>query len=132
MTAVQWLALSAVASVVFWVPYVLDRLRVLGTKDALRNPSPESLAKHSAWAQRARAADLNSAVNLAIFTALLFSAHVTGIINDPQVVLAAQIYFWARVVYYIVYTAGIPGVRTLVFSVSVAAQLMVAIAVLSA
>ena len=42
--------------------------------------------------------------------------------------LGAQIYFWARVLYVPVYAAGIPGLRTLIWAVSIAGLVMVLLA----
>ena len=42
--------------------------------------------------------------------------------------LGAQIYFWARLVYVPVYAAGIPGLRTLIWAVSIAGLVMVLLA----
>jgi len=45
--------------------------------------------------------------------------------------LGAQIYFWARLVYIPVYAAGIAGLRTLVWTVSIVGLLMVLAAALA-
>jgi len=44
---------------------------------------------------------------------------------SPSTALGAQLYFWARVVYVPVYAAGIVGVRSLVWLVSIAGIVLV-------
>jgi uncharacterized MAPEG superfamily protein len=51
---------------------------------------------------------------------------VVGGIHEPAVATAACVYFWARVVHAVAYTAGVPWVRTLSFVVGFAMQMWVA------
>ena len=62
--------------------------------------------------------------NLAPFAALVLVAHVSGAANELTA-LGARLFFWARVVQAGVHIAGIPGVRTLAFAVSVVANLII-------
>ena len=39
-------------------------------------------------------------------------------VSNETTVLACQLYFWARLVHYVVYAAGIPWVRTLSYAAS--------------
>ena len=50
--------------------------------------------------------------------------------STPATVLAAKTYLVARLVHYVVYTAGIPVVRTLAFAAGFVAMLMFAVALL--
>ena len=78
-----------------------------------------------AWAQRARQAHANAIENLAVFAPLVLVAHAVGA-GSPATVFAAQLYLGARLVHYVVYAAGIPGVRTLAFLCGSAATLVFA------
>jgi len=69
------------------------------------------------WAARAKRAHMNMIENLAPFAILVLTAHVAGKANAATA-LGAVIFFWSRVVYFLVYTAGIPYLRTLVFAVA--------------
>ena len=71
------------------------------------------------WAGRARRAHINMLESLVIFAALVLVAHATGETNE-RTALGAQLFFWGRAAYAIVYVAGIPWLRTLVWAVSVA------------
>lgn len=104
------LALNAI----IWLPYVLNRIMVWGLVDAVGYPeNPKPLAP---WAERARKAHYNAVENLVVFAAAVFILNAAGVSNDATV-MACTVYFWARLVHYIVYTAGIPWLRTLSYAV---------------
>ena len=62
-------------------------------------------------------AHYNAVENLVLFAALVLILHAIGISNDTTV-LACNVYFWARLVHYLVYSAGLPWLRTLSFAVA--------------
>jgi len=102
-------------SAVMWVPYILNTIMVRGLVSAMGYPDdPKPLAP---WAARMKAAHYNAVENLVVFATLVLVLNATGISNETTV-LACEIYFWARLVHYIVYTVGVPWVRTLSFAVS--------------
>ena len=111
-TQLTYLAWSAFLCIVLWVPYVLERVQLQGLTGALGYP--ENPPEPAAWAQRAHRAHLNLVENLPAFAALVLIAFVTGVDGGT----GAAIFFWARVVHAIVYTAGVPYVRTASFFVS--------------
>ena len=78
------------------------------------------------WAARAKRAHLNLIENLAPFAILVLVAQVSGKANG-MTALGAEIFFWARVAYVGVYTAGIVGVRTAVFFVATAGEVLILI-----
>lgn len=78
----------------------------------------ENLPALTGWAQRAQRAHLNMLESLVLFAALVLVAVVAGRSN-AMTLLGAQIFFWARVVYAVVYWAGVPWLRTAVWFVSV-------------
>lgn len=103
-----------------WIPYILNMIMVRGLLDAVGYPeNPEPMAP---WAERMKAAHYNAVENLVVFAALVLIAHVAGIHNEATV-LAAAIYFWARLVHFVAYTFRIPWVRTLAFVVGFACQI---------
>lgn len=110
LTSLIWvIALTAVA----WVPYILNVIMVRGLVDAVGYPEdPKPLAP---WAQRMKAAHYNAVENLALFAPLVLVLNALGISNDTTV-LACTVYLWARVAHMIVYTLGIPWLRTLAFT----------------
>ena len=117
MTSLEWLAASALMTALFWVPYVLERMAALGIFGAIKTVEPEDELKQALWARRAKRAHYNAVENLTVFATLVLVAQAMGKADGAQVLLASQIYFWARVVHFLVYTAGIPWLRTLSFAV---------------
>ncbi|MBV9138719.1 MAG: MAPEG family protein [Hyphomicrobiales bacterium] len=85
-----------------------------------REPAP----KITGWADRARRSHLNMLESLVLFAALVLTAVVAQKTNSTTA-LGAEIFFWARLVYAIIYAAGIPWLRTAVWGVSVIGLVMI-------
>jgi uncharacterized MAPEG superfamily protein len=75
-------------------------------------------------AGRATRAHRNTLESLVLFAALVIVAHMAGVANETTV-LGAQLFFWARLVYAIVYLIGIPWLRTGVWAVSMAGLIII-------
>ena len=81
---------------------------------------------------RAERAARNMAENLPLFLALVTVAHLGGAASArEQIELCAALFFWARLVYFPVYLAGVPYLRTAIWSVSVAGMGLIAAALIS-
>jgi uncharacterized MAPEG superfamily protein len=132
MTSLEWLAATALMTALFWVPYVLERMVALGVLGALKPVDPEDELKQALWARRAKRAHYNAVENLVVFATLVLVAQAMGTADTAQVLLASQIYFWARVVHFPALTFGLTGVRTVAYLTGFAAQMMVAIEIFSA
>ena len=103
--------------------YLVGRVQTPGgTEWALGNRA-ESL-KIPEWAARAQRAHLNLVENLAPFAILVLVAHVSGKANG-WTALGAEIFFWARIGHIATYTAGLIGVRTAVFFLGSAGELLI-------
>ena len=97
-----------------WVPYIINTIMVQGLVDAVGYPeNPKPLAP---WAQRMKKAHYNSVENLVMFGTLVLMLNALSISNE-MTVMACNVYFWARLVHYVVYSVGIPWLRTLSFTV---------------
>jgi len=127
VNSLEWLAATALMTALFWVPYILERMMALGIMGALQPVDPEQMLKQALWAQRARRAHYNAIENLAVFATLVLVAQAMDKAGDSQVLLATQVYFWARLVHFPALTFGITGVRTLAFLAAFAAQIIVAL-----
>jgi uncharacterized MAPEG superfamily protein len=68
-------------------------------------------------AARAARANANFQETFPLFAAAVLALCVAGRENS-HTALAAQVYFWARLVYLPIYIAGVPYVRTVVWAVS--------------
>lgn len=84
----------------------------------------ENMPAITGWAQRASRSHLNMLENLVVFAIFVLVAVYTGHTNAATA-LGANIFFWARVAYAIIYVVGIPWLRTLAWGVSVAGMLLV-------
>jgi len=84
----------------------------------------EGLAPCTGWAGRAQRAHHNMLENLVLFAALVLIAVFSGKTN-AMTLLGAQLFFWARLVYAFVYLAGIPWLRTAVWTVSVIGLILI-------
>ncbi len=124
-----WLGLMGVVMMVMVLPYVLDRIKTAGLGGALANPQDNKVPP-SAWAERMKAAHYNCIENLAVFAPLVVAVVFAGM-GDGMTLLAVQAFVIARIIYVIVYTLGIPGVRTLAFLVGWLATLYLALVLMS-
>ena len=77
----------------------------------------DNITETTGWASRAQRAHRNMLESIAVFAILVMSAHHLNISND-MTVLGAQLFFWGRVAFSIIYIAGIPWVRTAAWGVS--------------
>ena len=127
--AYQFLALSGVLTVLMWVPYIVSRLFVWGIGDFLSN-YPEGFPAQEPtpplWAQRVKRAHLNMVETLPAFIAVVIAATLLPDRADGAFVgQCAMVFYYARVVHYIVYSLGIPYLRTPAYLVSWAAILAI-------
>ena len=123
-----WLTLTVILTGLLWVPYVLNRIQVRGVSGAMANPSRADKPQ-AEWANRLMFAHDNAVENLIVFAPLVLILNAADV-STPTTVLACAVYFWSRVVHLIVYTAGLPILRTLAFVVGFAAQAVLAVAIL--
>jgi len=108
---------SVFLCLILWIPYVLSIIGTRGLTKAVGYPTGvyDDLP---AWAQRAQRAHLNLVENLAPFAVLVLVAHLTGNANEVTL-LGARLFFWARVAHAVLYVAGVPWARTLIWAVSI-------------
>jgi len=84
----------------------------------------EGLPEIKGWGGRAARAHRNMLENLALFAALVLVAAIAEKTNSTTL-LGAQIFLYARIVYALVYIAGVPWLRTGVWAVSVVGLAMI-------
>lgn len=118
-TDLQYLASSTVLTFVMllgasllkargWTP--AGFLLALSNRDHMPEPSP--------MAMRADRAGRNMLENMVLFIAALVFARFGGA-EPAALAQGCAIFFWARLAYCIVYVAGIPYVRTLLWAIAV-------------
>ncbi len=121
-----WLTLTVILTGLMWVPYILDRIMVRGLMAAMANPSRNDKPQ-SPWAQRLYFAHTNAVENLVIFATLVLVLNAMHH-STQSTVIACAVYFWARLAHAIIYTMGVPVLRTLSFAVGFLAQVALVIA----
>lgn len=90
----------------------------------------EGLVERTGFAGRAQRAHLNMIENMVLFTALVLIAAVSGKSNATTA-MGALVFFWARLIYAVIYLLGIPWLRTLAWAASVVGMVMIAIPLFS-
>ena len=84
----------------------------------------ENMPKLTGWVGRACRAHYNMLESLVLFAALVLACVVSNRTNSTTL-LGAELFFWARVAYALVYLIGIPWLRTGVWGVSVVGLAMI-------
>ena len=124
MTIDLWLLVAtAILLPTLTIPVTFGRSRTkaglqwgLGNRDTPYDVEP--------WVARANRAHLNLLENLPTFAALILVAHAAGKAG-AFTVLGAEIFFAARVAHAAVYLAGWTVIRTAVFILSLAGELLI-------
>lgn len=127
-TELYWLSLTVLMTALFWVPYILNRMKEQGMWTALWDPQGHTAAK-AVWADRMMRAHENAVENLIIFAPLILILHLTGM-NTSITAGASMLYFFARLAHYFVFTFGIPLLRVVTFAFGFGAQMALALTVL--
>ena len=111
----------------FWVPYVLNRMAMNGLSGTLAGGRRQQQAFRSGLSVRSGLTPMRS--NLAIFAPVVLTAHVLGISNAATKA-AVVVYFFARLLHFAVYSAGVPAARTLAFTAGWLAQIAIIASIL--
>jgi uncharacterized MAPEG superfamily protein len=122
-----WLTLTVILTGVMWIPYIVNRAQVRGLMGALANPSRNDKPQ-SEWANRMMFAHDNAVENLVIFAPLVLILNAIDY-SSQWTVLACAVYFWSRLAHLIVYTAGVPVLRTVTWTIGFFAQAVLALAI---
>jgi uncharacterized MAPEG superfamily protein len=119
LSLLVWAALLTLVQAVVAVQGAMMQVG-LSTLAGNRDGMPEL----KGWAGRATRAHRNMLENLVLFAALVLVAAIADKTNSTTL-LGAQIFLYARIVYALVYIAGIPWLRTAVWTVSVVGLAMI-------
>lgn len=120
--------LTAAFTGIIWVPIIVNRLGEMGPWKALKNPEPD-VRPHANWAYRLAHAHRNAVENLVVFAPLAIIVHVLGL-GSPLTAAAAATFLYARIAHAVIYTFGIPLLRTIAFTVGFGCQMILAARVL--
>lgn len=123
-----WLILTALMTLVIWVPYVLDRIMENGIWKAAKLTTIK-LESKKIWGQRVIRAHLNSVENLVAFAPIVLVIEISQN-NTAFTAMACMVYFASRVAHYFLYVFGVPYLRTAAFMVGWAMQIALALTLL--
>ncbi len=84
----------------------------------------ENMPALTGWALRATRAHMNMLESLVVFAIFVLVGQATNHLNATTA-LGANLFFWGRVAYAVVYLVGVPWLRTAIWAVSVAGLLLV-------
>ena len=118
-------ALAAALTGSLWIPIIVNRLREMGAWKALKNPEPD-VRPRAPWAYRLASAHRNAIENLVVFAPLALAVHAQGL-GGALTATAAVLFFWSRLAHAVIYTLGLPLLRTLAFAVGFGAQAAMAL-----
>ena len=122
------LAWSALITLLLAVPYSLGLILTRGLPAMAGNR--ENFAEVTGWEGRSIRAHKNMVENIIPFAAVVLVAHAAGISNESTV-LGAQLFFVSRILHAIVYTLGVPWVRTLAYAGGLIGTIMIFLQILS-
>jgi len=124
MTTVQALVWSGILTFLMLVLGLLLRTQAWSPSGLMVAFSDrEGVVAPLGMAGRADRAANNMIEAMAMFLALVLAASIAG--KAPQAAMGATVFFWARVVYWPVYLAGIPVLRTLVWLASIVGLILI-------
>lgn len=119
-----WLIVTAIFTSLQWMPQIVQRILEMKPYAAFRDPYHD-VATQAPWAQRSIRAHANSVANLVTFSTFVLVVEATGT-GNASTAIAAKLYFISRVVHFVVYTLGVPWLRTPVYLFGLLCQLLIA------
>lgn len=112
-----------------WIPIILNRLAEMGPWKALKNPEPD-VRPEANWAYRLAHAHRNAIENLVVFAPLAIGVHLLQI-GDSVTAQAGFAFVLSRIAHAIIYTFGIPLLRTIAFVIGFGCQMIYAFRILN-
>lgn len=123
-----WLIMTLLMTALFWIPYIINRMLELGILNALWDRFGLTDTNKD-WARRMMQAHDNAIENLVLFAPLVILVQMTET-NTTATATACMIYFFARLIHYLVFTFAIPLLRVLTFLIGAGVQIFLAITLL--
>lgn len=120
-TDLKYLVLTAMLTASLWIPYIVCQVRTNGPPKPADYVDPSLPRPVPPWGLRAHRAYLNAIEVFAPFAALVLAAQLAGKANAMTAFFAAS-FFYLRLAHAVVYWAGIPYVRTILFTLAFVAE----------
>src|SRR5271170_2096239 len=110
---IKYLAFTAILTASLWIPYIVAQVMTNGPlkPENYVDPTPRPVPN---WGKRAHRVYQNAAETFAPFAALVIAVKVAGK-ADSMTAFWTMSYFWVRVAHAVVFLAGIPYIRTILF-----------------
>ena len=120
-TDLKYLVLTAMLTAALWIPYIVCQVRTNGAPQPKEYADPSLPRPVPPWGLRAHRVYLNAIEVFAPFAALVLAAQLAGKANATTAFCAAS-FFYLRLAHAIVYWAGLPYVRTVLFTLAFLAE----------
>jgi len=113
-TDLLYLSLTAALTATLWIPYITGQVIINGPLKPANYRDPAVARPMPAWGNRAHRVYQNAIETFAPFAALVIVGHIAG--KGDAIGAWAMAYFWVRLAHALVYWAGIPVIRTVLFT----------------
>jgi uncharacterized MAPEG superfamily protein len=113
----KYLAYMSMLTAALWIPYIVCQVMNNGPLQPKNYLDPSLPRPVPAWGQRAHRAYLNAIEVFAPFAALVIAAQLSGKANAMTAFWSAS-FFYLRLAHAIVYWAGLPYLRTVLFTLA--------------
>ena len=120
-TDLKYLVFTAMLTAALWIPYIVCQVRTNGPLQPANYADPALPRPVPPWGQRAHRTYQNAIEVFAPYAALVLAAHLTGK-ADAMTAFWAASFFWIRLAHAVVYLAGIPYLRTVLFTLGFVAE----------
>ena len=128
-TEVYWLVLTILMTASMWVPYIVNRMIEMGIIPAFMDPYGITEAK-AAWANRMMLAHVNAVENLVLFAPLVILIAMFNA-GTASTEVAVQVYFFARLAHFLLFTFATPLFRIVSFLIGFGAEMVLVFALIS-
>jgi uncharacterized MAPEG superfamily protein len=120
-TDLKYLAYLSMLTAALWIPYIVCQVMNNGPLQPKNYLDPSLPRPVPAWGQRAHRVYLNAIEVFAPFAALVITAQLSGKANAMTAFLSAS-FFYLRLAHAVVYWAGLPYLRTILFTLAFIAE----------
>jgi uncharacterized MAPEG superfamily protein len=120
-TDLRYLAYMSMLTAALWIPYIVCQVMNNGPLQPKNYVDPSLPRPVPAWGQRTHRAYLNAVEVFAPFAALVIAAQLSEKANAMTAFWSAS-FFYLRLAHAIVYWAGLPYLRTVLFTLAFIAE----------
>jgi uncharacterized MAPEG superfamily protein len=123
-TDLRYLVYTAMLTAALWIPYIACQVMTNGQLQPSNYVDPALPRPVPSWGLRAHRTYLNAVEVFAPFAALVIVAQLAGKANATTAFLSAS-FFYLRLGHAIVYWAGLPYLRTILFTLAFVVEVVI-------